>query len=247
MKKTAEILFLLLSLLIFLTLIFASSPYRELRPYQFFGKNLPEKLGQTTKMINGKKTVLIDTDQITELFYIDQIPVTIGDYRRCIRTGACQPHHYRYYYAQFWSNVFSNIFPVTFVNWFDAHVYCLNAGGNLPSELQWELAAGLDFESNYPWGNNLPDLSRANIDGLYQWHTPAGWLPNGASPYGILDMTGNIREWVLDEIYADNDNKLLKGGGDADSFADGTIEAYFDHTPASSGFNRGFRCVYPVK
>ena len=51
----------------------------------------------------------------------------------------------------------------------------------------------------------------------------------------------------LDEIYEDNDNKLLKGGSDYDNFSNGKIESYFDHGPTSSGINRGFRCVYPVK
>lgn len=231
---------------VFFALIFLSSPYRELRPYKFFGENNPEKLGQTTKLINGRKTILISNDDFSESFYIDQLPVTIKDYKDRTISIKNLYEHYKYNYTKFWENPLYGAFPVTYVNWFDAQNYCLSLGGNLPTEYQWKLAAGAASHFDYPWGNSLPNLSRANLDGYYQMLIPAGWLPEGSSPFGVLDMTGNVREWVLDELYEDNDNKLLKGGGDNDSFANGKIEAFFDHGPTSSGFNRGFRCVYPA-
>ena len=246
MNKIIKFLVLILGGGIFTALIYASSPYRELRLYEIFGKKIPENIGMQVKTINGTQAILIEEAEKTEPFYIDQIPVTIGMYKNCIDIGNCEFQHYRYNYTRFWNSDIYNIFPITFVNWFDAQNYCHAYGGELPTAAQWELAAGSAYHSDYPWGNALPSLSTANLDGYYQWLTPAGWLPKGASPYGVLDMTGNVREWVLDEIYEDNDNKLLKGGCNSDSFMDGKINAYFDHGPTSSGFNRGFRCVYPV-
>ena len=246
MKKLLAFFTILLGIGVFAALIFSSSPYRQLRPYDFFGRKIPQNIGQTTKLINGRQTILIEGDDVEDSFYIDQIPVTIGSYKFCLHSGDCEYEHYRYYYTQFYESNSYNSFPVTFVNWFDARQYCQSYGGNLPTARQWETAAGAEYGITYPWGNDMPALSTANLDGYYQWLTPAGWLPEGASPFGVLDMTGNVREWVLDEIYEENDNKVLKGGCNNDSFLDGKIEAYFDHGPTSSGFNRGFRCVYPV-
>ena len=247
--KRKLIIYLILSgnILFFFVLIYLSSPYRELRPYEYFGKKLPENLGQTTKTINGRKTILISNDNPSESFYIDQIPVTIKDYKERTAIDSNLFEHYRYNYTKFWNDPIYELLPVTYVNWFDAQNYCLSLRGNLPTAQQWNLAASGNANLDYPWGNSLPNLSRANLDGYYQMLIPAGWLPEGASPFGVLDMTGNVREWVLDELYEDNDNKILKGGGDYDSFTDGRIESYFDHGPTSSGFNRGFRCVYPAQ
>ena len=246
MTKKPFFIIIIFSFLFFSACVFLSSPYRELRPYILWGKNLPEQLGQITKINNDRITVLIKGNEYIQPFYIDQIPVTIKDYKRCLKSGKCTFQHYRYNYTNFYLKKYYEIFPVTFVNWFDAKTYCNAYGGDLPTNYQWSLSAGLDYGFDYPWGSSLPNLSNANLDGFYQMLTPAGWLPKGASPYGVLDMTGNVREWVLDEIYEDNDNKLLKGGGDNDSFSDGKIDTYFDHGPTSSGFNRGFRCVYPA-
>lgn len=239
-------LFLFFSFCLFGLLIYFSSPYRSLRPYGLFGKNISQQIKTEEKYIKNRKVIRIETSDADEAFYIDQIPVTIKDYKDCISNGSCDPHHYRNFYTKFYEPIFYNIFPVTFINWFDARKYCIAAGGDLPTEKQWNSAAGGEFGLIYPWGDDQPDLSLANIDGYYQSMIPAGWLPKGRSPYGVLDMTGNVREWILDEIYEDNDNKLLKGGCSNDSFTEGKIEAHLDHGPTSSGFNRGFRCVYQI-
>lgn len=243
-KKTLTAIFFILSFCVFLLLTAASSPYRELRPYRFFGRSLPEKLGLETKMINNRLTVLISGDEDTEAFYIDQIPVTVGAYKLCTALGSCQTQHYRHYYTQFYAKKIFNSFPMTFVTFDEARTYCMAYGGDLPTESQWLAANG---PGDYAWGDQDPTLSRANLDGFYQWQTPAGWLPKGAGPYGLLDMNGNIREWILDENPKNRSEKGLKGGGFQDDFGACENDFTFYHEPTSSGFNRGFRCVYPVQ
>ncbi len=242
--KKAGFLVPLLGLGLFFFFIIASSPYRQLRPYEFFGKKIPDPAGQPAKFIEGRKAVFIPGTQETGGFYIDQIPVTIGAYKDCCASGKCLSHHYRESYEKYWDTSLYEIFPVSFVTFSEARDFCKAAGGDLPTARQWESAAGADQGYEYAWGNESPSISRANLDGYYQWLTPAGWLPAGASPYGVLDLNGNIREWILDQDPSDPEGQGLKGGSYQDSYSSCKNDYYFYHWPVSAGFNRGFRCVY---
>lgn len=133
---------------------------------------------------------------------------------------------------------------MSFATFEEARTYCQTYGGDLPTASQWRLAAG---SGDYAWGDQDPSLSRANLDGFYQWQTPAGWLPKGASADGLLDMTGNVREWILDNNPDNEAERGLKGGAFQDDFGAGESDFTFYHEPTSSGFNRGFRCVYPAE
>ncbi len=102
--------------------------------------------------------------------------------------------------------------PVVQMSWNDAHTYCLWAGRQLPTEAQWEKAARGTDGRTYPWGNgpvagNLLNFADKNlsvseadktIDDGYQFTSPVGHYPDGASPYGALDMAGNVLQWVAD-------------------------------------------------
>ena len=88
--------------------------------------------------------------------------------------------------------------PVVGLVWNQARDYCQWAGLQLPSEAQWELtAAGTDGRV-FPWGNAPADESLGNFN-FSSGPTPVGSYPEGASPFGALDMAGNVWEWTLDE------------------------------------------------
>ncbi len=237
------------AVLVFGFAIFKTSPYRTLRPYWFFGARLnsESESGNDTRIV----TIPVESSFTWHSFKIDQRPVTIRAYQRCVDSGVCFPPHYRGHFLKYIENPLYREFPVTYVSVEEAQLYCEWLGGTLPSEQQWKDAAGAMNANIYPWGDREPSLSTANYDGLYQGLIPSGWLPVGASPFGVLDLAGNVREWVSDTLPNPNpewgDENILKGGGASDFPNQLELAERQTHAGSSAGFNRGFRCVYPAE
>ena len=191
-------------------------------------------------------------------FWISQTQVTNAMYARCVRAGACRKAIRKAINPHYYDPKFAN-HPVVYVTWSDAVRYCKFTQGRLPTEAEWEKAARGNENRVYPW-DDRKDISRlANVANRQKTTTPVGTYPAGASPFGVLDMGGNVREWVQDWfapsyiLQPPYDNPLgpasgklrvLKGASWHDSEKSSIIEARFAHLPESAGNNRGFRCAY---
>jgi len=124
-------------------------------------------------------------------FYIDKYEVTNEQYTQCVEAGLCSPNGK-------YEGFTGPMQPVVGVGWNQASTYCSWAGKRLPTEAEWEKAArGTDGRS-YPWGEGI-DCSKANyMDCKLEITKPVGSYPLGASPYGAMDMAGNVWEWCAD-------------------------------------------------
>ncbi|HUO52731.1 MAG TPA: SUMF1/EgtB/PvdO family nonheme iron enzyme [Gemmatimonadaceae bacterium] len=94
----------------------------------------------------------------------------------------------------------SESLPATYVTWYAARSYCSHQGKRLPTELEWEYAArgGLTGDV-FPWGDSMPDSTRANFAGAHVEHpvNVGRYPPNG---YGLYDMAGNVWEFMADQF-----------------------------------------------
>jgi len=140
--------------------------------------------------------------------------------------------------------------PVAIISWDDAIAFCEWAGLQLPTEGQWEKAARGTDGRIYPWGNNDPTDQLCSISG--NGLMPAGYYsPLGDSPYGCVDMSGNVREWCLDKIGDQGDTTIddsgdqraMRGGSylDDQEKARVTYRSYYD--PSYGNMDMGFRVI----
>ncbi len=198
---------------------------------------------------------------------LDRHEVTNERFAECVAAGACRAPtlgssrlRQEYYDAPQFAD-----YPVIFVNWYQARDFCKFAGGRLPTEAEWEKAArGSELAARtYPWGNEPPTCALANLGGPQSCvgdTDRVGRRLLGSSPYGALDMAGNVWEWVGDwydpKYYekspardprgpATGRLKVMRGGcwmSGADSLRVSCRKA---ELPATWAHNVGFRCAYP--
>lgn len=184
-------------------------------------------------------------------FEIDRTEVTQAQYSACVLDGACAAP------ACEW-NCENTDYPAVCVDWIAAQAYCAWAGKRLPSEAEWEKAARGTEGAKFPWGNDEPDCTLANFADCGGAVQAVGELPDGASPYGALDMSGNVVEMVADYYDAgyygsspDTDptgpasgERYGGRGGGYRSDADWQRSSKRDwYDPSDTSASLGFRCA----
>lgn len=165
-----------------------------------------------TIVIPAGRFLMGETLQTVELpeFRIGKYPVTNAAYQHFVEaTGHRRPDHWlkdNGYPSELASH------PVVFVNWDSAVAYSEWLGARLPSEAEWEKAARGIEGRLYPWGNEFIaahcNTSESGSDGT----RPVDAHPGGASPYGVLDMAGNVWEWTATNYDEEGIWRILKGG-----------------------------------
>jgi len=197
-------------------------------------------------------------------FYIDQTEVTNRQYSLCVAAGACGESSYVDN-----STFNGDDYPVVGVSWDDAVAYCEWVGGRLPTEAQWEYAARGPDRYIYPWGDTFDGTSlnscdancpnewkETDYDDGYKFTAPVASFPTGVSWCGVLDMAGNVSEWVWDWYgdypIAPQTNptgpaagvyKVLRGGGwNNDQIGVRTANRMFP-LPSERSSIAGFRCA----
>lgn len=208
-------------------------------------------------------------------FWIYRTEVTNGMYQACVEEQKCPRPQYlnSVDVTDYYGNPDYDDYPVIHVTFTHAQAYCTWAGGKLPSEAQWEKAARGTEGKMFPWGNDPPDADQVNLcdsncargserenhisDG-YPGPAPVGSFPDGASPYGALDMAGNVWEWTIDFFQptyysiSPNENPLGPAFGSSRTIRGGSwfnptsgirTSARTSLTPDKVLDTLGFRCV----
>ena len=203
-----------------------------------------------------------------DAFWIDQTEVTNKMYSLCVNTGLCKEPTSKKSrtHSSYYGNADFDNYPVIYVTWNMAKTYCEWVDRRLPTEAEWEKSARGDDERDYPWGSEYPipgtflEMNFFGLESNARDTTEVGKYPNGASPYGALDMAGNVLNWVndwySDTYYASSPTSnplgpdlgqyhVLRGGSWNYTFNSSFRSAYrgVRLIPSSAESFVGFRCA----
>lgn len=236
---------------------------------------------------NGEHDELPLREVFVPAFHIDRTEVTVASYRRCVEAAACSAEGVSRIQWRGTAATPSPLcnyphptrgdHPMNCVSWPQASRFCAWVGKRLPGEMEWERAARGDDERRFPWGDSPPGpgTRMANLadeaglkkypnwkifqgyDDGYAETAPVASFPDGASPFGALDMAGNVWEWVRD-WYGDRSYQVVgqeltgPGYGELRVARGGSFESQpalvrtserFAMRPADRAYFLGFRCA----
>jgi formylglycine-generating enzyme required for sulfatase activity len=189
-----------------------------------------------------------------EAFWLDRTEVTNVQFARFAQTTGHRPEGWLQWQDEAPGK---DTHPVVNVPWRDAFAYCGWAGKRMPTEAEWEYAARGTDGRKYPWGNTWED-SRARFSGNRgsEETAPVGSYPTGASPFGVLDMAGNVWEWTSSlewrYPYSARDGRedpslsgvrVLRGGGWISSAWNLRTSDRYGVNPQMRNGVIGFRCA----
>jgi formylglycine-generating enzyme required for sulfatase activity len=168
-------------------------------------------------------------------FAIDSIEVTLERWQECAEAGACRP-----------LPVEEPGLPVRGISPADAQKYCRLLGGRLPTSDEWMWAAAGHASRRFPWGQTGLVCRRA-VFGLVDGPCGrgatgpdgAGMRPDGATPEGILDLSGNVAEWTVDP-----DGRYVARGGSYRSKVAADLRSWAAESADQAAGHIGFRCAY---
>jgi len=199
-------------------------------------------------------------------YAIDIHEVTNAQYAACVAAGACAAPVAIASQARedYYTNTKLTNYPMINVKWEAAQAYCTWAGKRLPTEAEWELAAKGSTPKAYAWGDEAPDCSKANIyqnafmSACVGDTVAVGSYPAGASEFRVMDMTGNVWEWVADNYVEGfyslsptenplaveaNQVNVVRGGGWASNWLAVRVTSRAYDLSLYSGPDLGFRCA----
>jgi formylglycine-generating enzyme required for sulfatase activity/uncharacterized caspase-like protein len=211
--------------------------------------------------------------KITKGYWIYRTEVSNANYTACLRAGVCtelKDDGISFTKSNYFQpDQFAN-YPVVWVEWAQAKTYCEWAGGGgrgrLPTSAEWEYAGRGADGILFPWGNATPTANHANVNSFYNELRPVSDFADFPSPFGVLNLAGNVWEWVSDyydsTYYATNtdwvdpkgpdfpdeiDDRVIRGGSAWFSSAYASVGVQDSEDPVFieglSYYGVGFRCV----
>jgi formylglycine-generating enzyme required for sulfatase activity len=203
------------------------------------------------------------TTRTVNAFKMDVTEVTVAAYRECVAAGKCSSPCTAEWCN--WDVADKDNHPINCVDYHQADEFCAWHGKRLPTEEEWEYAARGTDGRTYPWGNDAPgtqlcwmrgedhfsfsDLKRARELPVRQpslsmpapGSCPIGSFPSGNSPFGLMDMGGNVMEWTSTR---DGDGRVGRGGAWPDEDPDFSRSSYRALFMSTDRLNHlGFRCA----